>query len=91
MGFGCPKCSGAMHVTETRPIEDGLRRRRRCMSVECDGRLTTVELTAPTDRGRIKSARGPFTVINSDDFETIRDIVNRPAPGKEPAIDEDEP
>ena len=47
MSLGCPTCGAATSVQETRSIPGGLRRRRRCVSTSCDGRLCTLELAAP--------------------------------------------
>lgn len=41
-GIYCPSCGKkAMHVTDTRPVHGGIRRRREC--VECGERVTTIE------------------------------------------------
>ena len=38
----CPVCGADTKVIDSRPIEDGTRRRRQCL--ECDHRFTTVEI-----------------------------------------------
>lgn len=40
-GYPCPLCQTAMAVTNSRPVEDGIRRRRGCP--RCAHRLSTVE------------------------------------------------
>ncbi len=42
--INCPKCGSPTTVTETRDTKAGSRRRRRCMKIACDYRLTTVEI-----------------------------------------------
>ncbi|HUO87060.1 MAG TPA: ATP cone domain-containing protein [Thermoanaerobaculia bacterium] len=43
----CPFCGGATQVKDSRPMADGIRRRREC--VECKGRFTTHERLAPAE------------------------------------------
>lgn len=38
----CPKCAGELAVKDSRPVDDGIRRRRVCLS--CGHRLTTFEI-----------------------------------------------
>ena len=58
----CPVCGGETKVVDSRPIEDGTRRRRQCL--ECDHRFTTVEIDAdyyealkPIDKKAVQKAR----------------------------------
>lgn len=75
-----------MSVSETREIEGGLRRRRVCLSTSCGGRITTIEVVAPLNRGSVKAARGPMAVVKSSDLgalqdlEAIRDILRKVPP-----------
>lgn len=43
----CPFCGGATQVKDSRPMADGIRRRREC--VACKGRFTTHERLAPAE------------------------------------------
>lgn len=43
----CPYCDGASKVVDSRPIPDGIRRRRECL--ECARRFTTHERLAPAE------------------------------------------
>jgi len=47
--FPCPLCGGNMHVAETRSNFGGLRRRRRCTTPTCRGRITTQEFVVRVD------------------------------------------
>jgi len=47
-GIRCPVCGDDTKVLETRPNVGSLRRRRACLRDGCGGRLTTVEISAPT-------------------------------------------
>lgn len=51
----CPYCGGSSRVVDSRPISDGVRRRRQCQ--ECDRRFTTHERLAPVEL-RVLKARG---------------------------------
>ncbi len=46
-GIRCPICGADTHVAETRQNRGSLRRRRRCITMGCEGRITTVEIVAP--------------------------------------------
>lgn len=48
----CPFCGGATQVKDSRPMADGIRRRREC--VVCKGRFTTHERLAPAEVRVIK-------------------------------------
>ena len=59
--MNCPICGCETSVVDTRPSEDSVRRRRKC--VECSHRFTTVEIDAdyyailmPTDKQAFKEA-----------------------------------
>jgi transcriptional regulator NrdR family protein len=45
----CPKCQSDSSVTETRPVGELLRRRRRCDSNACSHRFTTIEAHADSN------------------------------------------
>jgi transcriptional regulator NrdR family protein len=49
-GIRCPVCDEATTVIETRQNRGSLRRRRRCLSPTCSGRITTIEMIAPKYR-----------------------------------------
>ena len=48
----CPFCGGATQVKDSRPMADGIRRRREC--TVCKGRFTTHERLAPAEVRVIK-------------------------------------
>jgi transcriptional regulator NrdR family protein len=47
-GIRCPRCGADTHVADTRAYDRGVRRRRHCTAVGCDGRVTTVEIAVPS-------------------------------------------
>ena len=55
----CPKCQGLTKVLDTRQVESGLKRRRKCL--ECDFRFTTHEqilkYSSEQQEERFESAR----------------------------------
>lgn len=65
----CPKCGGDTTVGETRPAPAGTRRRRHCIDLLCDGRVTTYEMVFHGTR-----VSQPV-VIDASDLETIRRLA----------------
>ena len=53
----CPYCDGSSKVIDSRPIPDGIRRRRECE--ECERRFTTHERLAPSEVRVIKQPGRP--------------------------------
>lgn len=53
----CPYCDGSSKVVDSRPIPDGIRRRRECE--ECGRRFTTHERLAPSEIRVVKQAGRP--------------------------------
>lgn len=76
----CPYCDGDSSVTDSRAIEDGVRRRRLCG--QCKRRFTTYERAAPPAVRVIKRSgkAEPF------DGDKIRSVLTRVGRGR-PAID----
>lgn len=50
----CPYCGGSSRVVDSRPISDGVRRRRQCQ--KCERRFTTHERLAPVELKVVKAA-----------------------------------
>lgn len=51
--MNCPFCRGASKVVDSRPIPDGIRRRRECL--RCERRFTTHERIVPTELRVVKA------------------------------------
>jgi transcriptional repressor NrdR len=49
----CPYCGGSTRVIDSRPIHEGIRRRRQCL--ECEHRFTTHERLAPVELKVLKA------------------------------------
>ena len=49
----CPYCGGSSRVVDSRPISDGIRRRRECQ--RCERRFTTHERLAPVELRVVKA------------------------------------
>lgn len=52
----CPHCGGSSRVVDSRPISDGIRRRRQCQA--CEKRFTTHERLAPVELRVLKTRGG---------------------------------
>ena len=52
----CPYCGGSSRVVDSRPITDGIRRRRECQ--RCERRFTTHERLAPVELRVLKAGGG---------------------------------
>ena len=52
----CPYCGGSSRVVDSRPITDGIRRRRECQ--RCERRFTTHERLAPVELRVVKAGGG---------------------------------
>lgn len=61
--IACPVCGLETQVHETRSRPGSVRRRRRCVSVTCKGRLTTVELVVSETRDSTNMAAVPVEFI----------------------------
>jgi transcriptional regulator NrdR family protein len=73
MALRCPVCHGPTEVTETRDTTHGLRRRRRCRSVGCDGRLTTYEITV----GATRPVSGRLINVTDTDVNAVASLLSR--------------
>jgi transcriptional repressor NrdR len=60
----CPYCDGSSKVIDSRPIPDGIRRRRECE--ECERRFTTHERLAPSEMRVVKQAGRPPEPFDAD-------------------------
>jgi hypothetical protein len=70
MSFRCPICGNQTRVSETRSLPAGLRRRRRCVKLDCAGRMTTLELVVPTMQ---RSAS--MTFVPTDQLAKITEML----------------
>jgi hypothetical protein len=66
----CPRCGSDTAVGETRPAPAGTRRRRHCIDLSCDGKVTTYEMVFHGTR-----VRQPV-VIDGSDLETIKRLAS---------------
>lgn len=55
--MNCPFCNGASKVVDSRPIPDGIRRRRECL--QCGRRFTTHEKIVPLELRVLKAGNRP--------------------------------
>lgn len=46
-GIFCTICGAKTKVMATRTNRDGIRRERKCLAIECTGKLTTIEVIVP--------------------------------------------
>lgn len=79
-GIRCPLCDNDTYVIETRANKGSLRRRRGCLSDECFGRLTTVEMPAPRYSKGTKAATlelAPVPAADAQDIVTVPRAVVR--------------
>jgi transcriptional repressor NrdR len=70
----CPFCGGPTQVKDSRPMADGIRRRREC--VECKGRFTTHERLAPADV-RVTKLSGRSEPFERANLERVIQRVTR--------------
>jgi transcriptional repressor NrdR len=61
--MNCPYCAGNSRVIDSRPISDGIRRRRECLS--CHRRFTTHERTIPVEVRVIKASGRPAEAFST--------------------------
>lgn len=94
LGLHCPKCSGELSVTDSRPMTAGIRRRRLCGT--CGHRLTTHELLplyVPDGKdshryGRANEVRELMVAMDTADAAVILALAERLA-AKPVAANED--
>jgi transcriptional repressor NrdR len=70
--MNCPYCDGPSKVVDSRPIPDGIRRRRECL--DCERRFTTHERLAPAE---IRVVKQPGRGSEPFDPEKIARAVAR--------------
>lgn len=70
--MNCPYCDGPSKVVDSRPIPDGIRRRRECL--DCARRFTTHERLAPAE---IRVVKQPGRASEAFDAEKIARAVER--------------
>jgi transcriptional repressor NrdR len=70
--MNCPYCDGPSKVVDSRPIPDGIRRRRECL--DCARRFTTHERLAPAE---IRVVKQPGRASEAFDAEKIARAVAR--------------
>lgn len=79
----CPFCGGATLVKDSRPMADGIRRRREC--VACKGRFSTHERLAPAEV-RVAKLSGPSQPFDRAKLERVLRRVTRDTGVGEEAI-----
>lgn len=80
----CPYCSSESRVIDSRPIPDGVRRRRVCKT--CEKRFTTHERLAPAQlKVRKRSGRGVESFRVEKLIESIARVVRGTRLGREDA------
>lgn len=79
----CPFCGGATLVKDSRPMADGIRRRREC--VACKGRFSTHERLAPAEV-RVAKLSGPSEPFDRAKLERVLRRVTRDTGVGEEAI-----
>jgi transcriptional repressor NrdR len=79
----CPFCGGATLVKDSRPMADGIRRRREC--VVCKGRFSTHERLAPAEV-RVAKLSGPSEPFDRAKLERVLRRVTRDTGVGEEAI-----
>jgi transcriptional repressor NrdR len=70
----CPYCGGSSRVVDSRPISDGIRRRRECQ--QCEQRFTTHERLAPVEL-RVVKASGESEEFQAAKIERVVRRVTR--------------
>jgi transcriptional repressor NrdR len=79
----CPFCAGATQVKDSRPMADGIRRRREC--VVCKGRFSTHERLAPAEV-RVVKLTGRSEPFDRGNLERVLRRVTRDTGVGEEAI-----
>lgn len=74
MSFQCPVCSKKTNVSETRKAPGGLRRRRRCVDLACEGRVTTLELEAPAT---LRKWNVPLMFVPKGQISKVIELLTR--------------
>jgi hypothetical protein len=70
----CPICGQDTRVTETRTVDQYVRRRRQCTGATCSGRVTTAEIVIALDDGRNKPL-GDVIVMSRRDVEKTLKVI----------------
>lgn len=68
----CPVCGARTTVVETRSVGGGIRRRRRCMTSGCSGKVTTVEIVVSAARDFVG---GDIVYVPSRHITRLKKIV----------------
>ena len=71
--ISCPICGAKTRVTETRVSATSARRRRACSTLECEGKVTTVELVVPG--GRAYAFGKGSVLVEARQIAKLREIV----------------
>lgn len=71
--ISCPLCGAKTRVLETRVTATSARRRRRCLSTGCSGKVTTVEVVV-SEGGASALATGSL-VVSARQIAKLRKIV----------------
>ena len=84
--MNCPFCRGASKVIDSRPIPDGIRRRRECL--HCTRRFTTHERIVPLEVRVIKSGNRPQEDFQAEKIEAALRKVCKGRPVSPSQIDD---
>jgi transcriptional regulator NrdR family protein len=71
--IACPLCGGKTRVIETRATLTSARRRRRCMTKGCGGKVTTVEVIV-SEGGASALAKGSV-IVPAKQIAQLREIL----------------
>jgi transcriptional repressor NrdR len=84
--MNCPFCRAASKVVDSRPIPDGIRRRRECL--RCGRRFTTHERIVPTEVRVIKAGDRPAEDFQPEKIAAALRKVSKGRPVSESQIEE---
>jgi transcriptional regulator NrdR family protein len=70
--IACPSCGAKTAVAETRVVGASVRRRRRCVTAECNGKVTTVEVVVSAARD---FASGDVVPVPTRQIAALKKIV----------------
>jgi transcriptional repressor NrdR len=84
--MNCPFCRGASKVVDSRPIPDGIRRRRECL--RCGRRFTTHERIVPTELRVVKAGDRPPEDFQPEKIAVVLRKVTKGRPVSESQIED---
>jgi transcriptional repressor NrdR len=84
--MNCPFCRGASKVVDSRPIPDGIRRRRECL--RCERRFTTHERIVPTELRVVKAGDRAPEDFQPEKIAAVLRKVTKGRPVSEPQIED---